>query len=65
MGAKSGRGTRAAIHAPHPLRRCEPFRDAAEAWMWTMAALRARREGGLAIRQIKAAWSGPASRTTW
>lgn len=28
-----------------PLRRCEPFRDAEEAWLWTMAALMARREG--------------------
>ena len=26
-------------------RRCEPFRDAEEAWLWTMAALVARREG--------------------
>jgi hypothetical protein len=32
----------------HPFglqRRCEPFRDAEEAWLWTMAALIARREG--------------------
>jgi hypothetical protein len=28
-----------------PRRRCEPFRDAEEAWLWTMAALMARREG--------------------
>jgi hypothetical protein len=28
-----------------PHRRCEPFRDAEEAWLWTMAALMARREG--------------------
>jgi hypothetical protein len=28
-----------------PYRRCEPFRDAEEAWLWTMAALIARREG--------------------
>jgi hypothetical protein len=28
-----------------PHRRCEPFRDAEEAWLWTMAALVARREG--------------------
>lgn len=44
MGAKTGRGTLAA-RTPHPLRRCEPFHDAAEAWLWTMAALTARREG--------------------
>ncbi len=29
--------------APH--RSCEPFRNAEEAWFWTMAALMARREG--------------------
>jgi hypothetical protein len=28
-----------------PLRRPEPFRDAEEAWLWTMAALKARGEG--------------------
>jgi hypothetical protein len=28
-----------------PQRRCEPFKDAEEAWLWTMAALMARREG--------------------
>jgi len=26
-------------------RRCQPFRDAEEAWLWTMAALTARRAG--------------------
>ena len=26
-------------------RRCEPFRDPEEAWLWTMAALMASREG--------------------
>ena len=26
-------------------RRCEPFRDAEEAWFWTMGALKARRDG--------------------
>ena len=43
--------------APAPIRRAQPFRDAEEAWFWTMAALVARREGargvaraGLAIR---------------
>jgi hypothetical protein len=28
-----------------PYRRSQPFRDAEEAWLWTMAALMARREG--------------------
>jgi hypothetical protein len=28
-----------------PQRRCEPFKNAEEAWLWTMAALMARREG--------------------
>jgi hypothetical protein len=28
-----------------PQRRSEPFRDAEEAWFWTMAALMARRQG--------------------
>jgi hypothetical protein len=32
-------------HVNGPLRRPEPFRDAEEAWLWTMAALKARREG--------------------
>ena len=31
--------------SPGPTRRPEPFRDAEEAWFWTMAALTARREG--------------------
>src|SRR5690348_2741915 len=31
--------------SPGPARRPEPFRDAEEAWFWTMAALTARREG--------------------
>ena len=45
MTAKAtGRRFDAPVQA-HPLRRCEPFRDAEEAWLWTMAALTARREG--------------------
>ena len=42
-----------------PNRRCRPFRDAEEAWLWTMAALMARREGarfranqGLVVRPM-------------
>lgn len=34
-----------AIGTPAPRVRPEPFRSAEEAWMWTMAALVARREG--------------------
>ncbi len=30
---------------PNPLRRVEPFRSAEQAWLWTMAALAARRDG--------------------
>jgi hypothetical protein len=30
---------------PTPSERTEPFRSAEDAWMWTMAALMARREG--------------------
>ena len=43
-----GNAARKLVIAGHqlgPLRRTEPFRDAEEAWMWTMAALMARREG--------------------
>lgn len=39
---------RTQIRYPHvngPLRRPEPFRDAEEAWLWTMAALKARCDG--------------------
>ncbi len=32
-------------HVNGPLRRPEPFRDAEQAWLWTMAALKARSEG--------------------
>ncbi|MBV9782993.1 MAG: hypothetical protein JO264_04160 [Acidisphaera sp.] len=34
-----------ALPAPAARVRAEPFRDAEEAWFWTFAALRARREG--------------------
>ena len=45
MGAKTNRAQSdlRPQYAPH--RRCQPFRDAEEAWLWTMAALMARREG--------------------
>ena len=36
---------RPAGRTPGVSRQVEPFRDAEEAWMWTMAALMARREG--------------------
>ena len=45
MGAKASHSQFNAHHRTGPLRRCEPFRDAEEAWFWTMAALMARREG--------------------
>jgi hypothetical protein len=44
MGNAS-RNLASAYYPYGPLRRTEPFRDAEEAWMWTMAALMARREG--------------------
>ena len=64
MGAKTNRAQSdlRPQYAPH--RRCQPFRDAEEAWFWTMAALMARREGA-AIPPTRAASYGPASRTTW
>lgn len=40
----SGRATVAPPHLPWSAR-VQPFRDAEEAWLWTMAALQARREG--------------------
>ena len=42
----SGAG-HASVMATQPSRRetAEPFRDAEEAWLWTMAALQARRDG--------------------
>ena len=36
---------RAPLKPPSPVIRGEPFRNAEEAWFWTMAALGARREG--------------------
>ena len=45
MGASASRSQSAARLFVAPQRRCEPFRDAEEAWLWTMAALMARREG--------------------
>ncbi len=45
MGAKANR-VQSDLHPKiAPYRRCQPFRDAEEAWLWTMAALMARREG--------------------
>jgi hypothetical protein len=45
MGAKATSSQFDRHRGTTPLRRCEPFRDAEEAWLWTMAALMARREG--------------------
>jgi hypothetical protein len=45
MVAAARRTTTNPRHSFAPLRRCQPFRDAEEAWLWTMAALVARREG--------------------
>ena len=45
MGAKASRSQFYPRHSLTAQRRCEPFRDAEEAWLWTMAALMARREG--------------------
>ena len=45
MVAVARRTATTPCHPLRPLRRCEPFRDAEEAWLWTMAALVARREG--------------------
>jgi hypothetical protein len=46
MGAKANRNNRTDQRFPSiPRRRCEPFRDAEEAWFWTIAALMARRDG--------------------
>ena len=45
MGAKAAKGSFGTSPRHAPQRRCEPFRDAEEAWFWTMAALMARREG--------------------
>ena len=46
MGVTAYRGLVAQFPATDPQpRRVEPFRSAEEAWLWTMAALVARREG--------------------
>jgi hypothetical protein len=45
MGAKASRSQFDPRPGVTAQRRCEPFRDAEEAWFWTMAALMARREG--------------------
>ena len=42
--ARSGLMTRA--RRPVAVPRSEPFRDAEQAWFWTMGALAARRDGG-------------------
>ena len=47
-----------------PYRRCEPFRDAEEAWLWTMAALIARPKAP-AIPRTRAKLCGHASRMMW
>ena len=39
-------------HVNGPLRRPEPFRDAEEAWLWTMAALKARGEGARFVANV-------------
>jgi hypothetical protein len=45
MGANANRAQSDLRPRIAPNRRCQPFRDAEEAWLWTMAALMARREG--------------------
>jgi hypothetical protein len=46
MGVTAYRGLAAQFPATDPQqRRVEPFRSAEDAWLWTMAALVARREG--------------------
>src|SRR6478735_12055800 len=45
MGAKANRSQFNPRQTIAPQRRCEPFRDPEEAWLWTMAALMARRDG--------------------
>ena len=46
MGVTAHQGLLAQFPATDPQqRRVEPFRSAEEAWLWTMAALMARREG--------------------
>jgi len=43
--AASCQRSTARTHNPGPIPRFEPFRSAEEAWLWTMAALVARRDG--------------------
>ena len=64
MGAKTNRAQSdlRPQYAPH--RRCQPFRDAEEAWLWTMAALMARREGAR-FGPIRVWSCVRVSRTTW
>ncbi len=45
MGVKANQAQPGIRPKTAPYRRCQPFRDAEEAWLWTMAALMARREG--------------------
>jgi hypothetical protein len=47
MAAIARRSVGNASHGPSnaPLRRFQPFRDAEQAWFWTMGALMARRQG--------------------
>jgi hypothetical protein len=45
MGVTAYRSAVSQFPAGDPARRVEPFRNAEEAWFWTMAALKARRDG--------------------
>ena len=45
MVATANRSQFVGSYRSSPQRRCEPFKSAEEAWLWTMAALMARREG--------------------
>ena len=45
MAANANRSLSAGSFRNGPQRRCEPIKDAEEAWLWTMAALMARRDG--------------------
>ncbi len=45
MVATANRSPSVGSYRSSPQRRCEPFKSAEEAWLWTMAALMARREG--------------------
>lgn len=55
MFASVTQATRPQLSAPPPGRvAATPFRDAAEAWFWTMAALRARHEGARTARNPNA-----------